>query len=158
MVKQFTKYQRETLEATFLYFDSDEDGFLYMCEFKRAVHNMGISPSESEFDEMLQYAEVDSGRLTKKQFIKCMEKCEREPDSEEDIANAFQILGDSKNTGISNKADIKQKLMNTGENFSDDEFLHFSCLIDANNEGNFDHRRYGAEILKDFMKHSIFQD
>merc|ERR1712159_393094 len=107
--KELDDVQIEELKETFDIFDKDKDGYLLTNEVKKVIRATGVNPSEADFDEMFEKAEIVPPKITFKQFLEVMQNCNRKPDIEEDLKNAFLVF-DETHTGLCDGKELKNAL------------------------------------------------
>lgn len=120
-------------KEVFELFDDDKDGAITTKELGYVMRALGINPTLSELQEMVNEVDQDgSGKIELKEFLELYAaKSKGPPDTEEDLIEAFKIF-DKDGYGLISAAEIKYVLTEIAEKFTEKE------VTDLLNEANID--------------------
>ena len=123
-------------------FDKDKDGAITIKELGDVLRALGANPTQAELDEMIE--EVDnniSQRIEFKQFLELFAKKMKDPDTEEDLIEAFRIF-DFNNEGIISSSELKHVMVTLGELMSEEEADELVREADLDGDGLINYLRF----------------
>mmetsp|Transcript_16821 Transcript_16821/g.30073 ORF Transcript_16821/g.30073 Transcript_16821/m.30073 type:complete len:169 (-) Transcript_16821:22576-23082(-) len=121
--QELTPQQKAEIKDAFDLFDTDGSGIIESKELKIALRALGFEPKREEIDQLLSKVcgrDRDIKTIDYKEFLAIMEAKIFEPDSSEEIDQAFRMFDDD-NTGRITFANLKRVAVELGENITDDE-------------------------------------
>jgi calmodulin len=135
-------------KEVFELFDSDNDNYLTINEFKEAMKAMGINSSESELEIYIKKYSDSNKKINPIIFrtIYCEYINSHQP-SEEDLIELFKLF-DSDNDGIITNIEMKYAMKNFGDNIKDEEIDDLVKEIDINKDGKIRFNEFVNLIIK----------
>jgi len=128
------------LKEAFLLFDRDADGKLNMKELIEVLRSLGLNPSQSEVDSMLETISMqqqsgtqDEPSVTFRDFVALLKK-QRCLDGARELREAFTVL-DVNGSGSIDTTELRHILTNLGDKLSDAEVDELIREIDPSGQG-----------------------
>lgn len=121
--QELTPIQKAEIKDAFDLFDTDGSGIIESKELKIALRALGFEPKREEIDLLLSKVsgrDRDIKTIDYKEFLAIMEAKIFEPDTSEEIDQAFRMFDDD-NTGRITFANLKRVAGELGEQITDDE-------------------------------------
>jgi len=88
--------KKKEIESAFKAFDKDHSGLLDKLEFKAALCAVGVSLSETEFEEVFANLQTEA-HIDQPVFLKYLEEFFTTSDDADSIVKSLQVLGDPEN-------------------------------------------------------------
>ena len=146
MVKEYDEIMTQELRETFEMFDKDKDGLLDLAEFRKAVRSSGVNPSEQDFKDMMELANIEK-TVNFKQLLKVMQAEIRKMDREDDLLRALYVF-DENNSGYIDCLVLKDCLKNMGEKLVEEELLTYTKIALPDMMKKIDYRKLVKELFK----------
>lgn len=128
-------------------FDKDKDGAITVKELGDVMRALGANPTQAELDEMISEVVRDpSKRIEFKQFLDLFAKKIKDPDTEEDLIEAFKVF-DHDNDGIISNEELKHVLVTLGEFMSEEEADEMIREADIDGDGLINFHRFVKIIM-----------
>ncbi|XP_075925680.1 troponin C, skeletal muscle-like [Petromyzon marinus] len=128
-------------KAAFDMFDADGGGDISTSELGKVMKLLGQTPTKEELDAIIEEVDEDgSGTIDFEEFLVMMVRQMKEESAgqtEEELAEAFRIL-DTNGDGYIDRDELKDILLNTGENVTDLEMDELMKDGDKNCDGRLD--------------------
>ncbi|XP_052765961.1 calmodulin-like [Mya arenaria] len=118
MVDSFTEEQIAEFKEAFSLYDKAGEGTIDSKELGTVMRALGENPSISDLDEIKM--ELESDIITFEDFLKLMATKMKEPESEEDLNEAFRVF-DKDGQGMISSAELRHVMTNMGEKLTDEE-------------------------------------
>ena len=102
-------------------FDKDKDGSITTKELGDVMRALGANPTNTELQEMI--AEVDkdnSGKIEFNEFLDLFARKMKDPDTEEDLIEAFKIF-DKDGSGNISAQELRHVMTTLGEKLTEEE-------------------------------------
>ncbi len=124
-------------------FDKDKDGAITAKELGDVMRALGANPTQAELDEMTLEVVKDetSQRIEFKEFLQLFAKKMKDPDTEEDLLEAFRVF-DHDNDGIISNEELKHVMVTLGEFMSEEEADEMVREADIDGDGLIDYIRF----------------
>lgn len=125
-------------------FDKDKDGAITAKELGDVMRALGANPTQAELDEMI--LEVvkehdESQRIEFNEFLDLFAKKMKDPDSEEDLMEAFRVF-DHDNDGLISNVELKHVMVTLGEYMSEEEADELIREADFDGDGLINYQRF----------------
>jgi calmodulin len=128
-------------------FDKDKDGSITTKELGDVMRALGANPTNTELQEMI--AEVDkdnSGKIEFNEFLDLFARKMKDPDTEEDLIEAFKIF-DKDGSGNISAQELRHVMTTLGEKLTEEEADEMIREADTNGDGYIDY----VEFVKIMM-------
>ncbi|CAG9315786.1 unnamed protein product [Blepharisma stoltei] len=136
------------IDKVFKYFDKDSSGYLDVAELGDALRCLGLSPSKSQIDELMQKADQNSDRkLTLNEFTRMYHEIKVDANvTIEDLIKEFKEF-DRDNSGTISLNELDEILCSQGEPLSKDEVRELLNDFDKNRDGKVSIVELAAGLL-----------
>merc|ERR1712086_336661 len=146
-IRKLEPEQKEIFEMAFSMFDRDGSGTVDVEEMRAVCKQVGIIPTDSELQLMIQELDTDqSGDIDKEEFLACLESKQVDPESEDVIKFAFERF-DTDGSGKLSHAELEDVLTHMGEPLTAREIKQLISICDKNNDGEVDIQEFMAVVL-----------
>jgi len=137
--------QMSELEEAFAVFDTDGAGVINTRKLFRVMRALGQNPTEAEVQDLIDAVDDDgNGTIELEEFVSMMAQKVKEPDSEDDLKQAFKVF-DSKHGGGITSDDLQAILSSMGQSeLTQQQVQEMIEQADTQENGNVS--------LEDFMK------
>ena len=116
-----TEEQILEFKEAFSLFDKDGDGSISTAELGTVLRSLGVNPTASELQEMLNEVDADSsGTVDFPEFLTMCVRTMKDTDSEEDLMQAFAVF-DKEGRGVVSADELKHVMSQLGERLTDKE-------------------------------------
>lgn len=155
----------DVMSQLFKKLDKENKGTLDINQLGTFLRLVDLNPTESDLKEMIDIFNIDPNNpkteLTKDEVFACVAKKRRDPDSIDELLEAFKVL-DKKNEGVLSEYMVRYILCNIGDAFSNEEIDNFmkECLpfTDVVNDVKYLKYKDFALFLKDLYKAPPVED
>mgnify|MGYP003319126910 CR=1 FL=1 len=132
----------EECKEVFDLFDKNKDGSISTNELGEIMKALGANPTKEELQQMLNEVDTDgSGKIEFKEFLDLFTKRMKEPDTENDLIEAFKIFDKDGNGTISVK-ELKNVMSTLGESLSDEECEEIIKEADIDGDGCINYHEF----------------
>ena len=122
-------------------FDTDRDGVIDIQELSYLMKSFGVELSKDENENLFyESCSKDIMKIRFNDFLKLMNKKNKELDMYDEYVEAFKIFSEDDNK-ISLEA-LEQILRNLGENLTDEEIEQFILEANVKGDGNIEFREF----------------
>ncbi|KAL6849764.1 hypothetical protein ACO1O0_009309 [Amphichorda felina] len=140
------KSQIAEFREAFALFDKDGDGQITVTELGTVMKSLGLNPSESELQDMLNEVDADgSGAIDFEEFLVMMARKGAGSDPDKELREAFKVF-DRDGTGTISREELKDVMKSLGEDLTEDEIDEMLKLADKDGDGTIDYEEF-AEIM-----------
>lgn len=116
-----TEEQILEFKEAFSLFDKDGDGSISTDEFGTVMRSLGMNPTASELQEMINEVNADgSGMIDFSEFLTMCSRKMKDTDSEEDLMEAFSVF-DKEGRGVLSTSELRHVMSQLGEKLTDEE-------------------------------------
>merc|ERR1711865_296585 len=145
--KDLNKVQEEILFEAFRMFDKDGSGRIDNSEFRGVCRELGIVPTDSELQMMIEELDADnSGDIDMQEFANAISSKMVDPESDDHIRMAFAMF-DSDGSGSLSHDEMYDVMLNLGENMAADKIDKLIKLADTDNDGEVNVKEFMAMVL-----------
>jgi len=144
---ELNEEQIQEFKEAFSLFDKDGDGKITTKELGTVMRSLGQNPTEAELKEMI--AEVDAnknGTIEFQEFLTMMSKKMKEPDSQDEIREAFKVF-DKDGNGFISAAELRHVMTNLGEKLTDEEVDEMIREADINGDGQINYNEFVSMMM-----------
>ena len=115
MTEQLPEEKIAECKEVFELFDKDRDGAISTKELGDVMSALGTNPTQAELQEMINEVDTDgSGKIEFKEFLDLFTQKMKDPDSEEDLIEAFKIF-DKDGNGVISANELRHVMTTLGE-------------------------------------------
>lgn len=123
-------------------FDKDKDGAITIKELGDVMRALGANPTQADLHEMINEVDTNSsGKIEFKEFLELFAKKLKDPDSEEDLIEAFKMF-DKDNNGFISAAELRHVMTTLGEKLTEEEADEMIKEADMNNDGQINYQEF----------------
>jgi calmodulin len=142
-----TDEMKEDCKNLFDLFDKDKDNKISSKEIGEVLRALGINP-KTDLKEIMEKADKDkSGFIEYNEFLQIYAEKINEPDSPDDLVEAFKIF-DADNDGFITKKELKHILTSMGQKLTDEDAERIILEADINRDGKIDYREFVEYFAK----------
>ncbi|KAH6987682.1 regulatory protein calmodulin [Ilyonectria robusta] len=146
MAGALSSQQIADFKEAFAVFDKDGDGQITTKEIGEVMKSLGLEPSESELQDILNEVDVDSsGSIDFDEFLVLMARKADASDPEQDLREAFKVF-DRDNTGTISRDELRDVMRSIGEDFTEAEIDDMMQLADKDGNNTIDYQEF-VEIM-----------
>ena len=128
-------------------FDKDKDGSITTKELGDVMRALGANPTNTELQEMISEVDKDnSGKIEFNEFLDLFARKMKDPDTEEDLIEAFKIF-DKDGSGSISASELRHVMTTLGEKLSEEEADEMIREADTDGDGYIDY----VEFVKIMM-------
>ena len=128
-------------------FDKDKDGSITTKELGDVMRALGANPTNTELQEMISEVDKDnSGKIEFNEFLDLFARKMKDPDTEEDLIEAFKIF-DKDGSGNISASELRHVMTTLGEKLTEEEADEMIREADTNGDGYIDY----VEFVKIMM-------
>ena len=136
-----TDEMKEDCKNLFDLFDKDKDNKISSKEIGELFRALGIN-AKTDLKEIIDKADKDkSGFIEFEEFLQYYADKINEPDSPEDLIEAFKIF-DADNDGLITKKELKHILTTMGQKLTDEDADRIIMEADLNGDGKIDYKEF----------------
>ena len=140
IVGYLTEEQLLEYREAFQKFDKSNKGFIDVKELGEVLRCLGQSPSDDEIKEMTQLIDKDrSGTIDFKEFLGLLMLLMQEGDREDELLEAFKVLGGEGNGQVSTH-EIRYAISKSRDGLTDQEIDEIIKEADQDGEGYIDYK------------------
>ena len=146
MTDQLQEEKVTECKEVFDLFDKDKDGSITTKELGDVMRALGANPTQAELQEMIQEMinEVDqdgSGKIEFKEFLDLFAKKMKDPDTEEDLIEAFKIF-DKDGNGVISANELRHVMTTLGERLTEEEADEMIREADIDGDGFINYHEF----------------
>lgn len=131
----------------FDYFDHDKDGQITIKELGDLLKALGENPTQDELQKMILEIDEDrSGKIDFKEFLELYSRRVEDPDTEEDLIEAFKLF-DSDGSGKISPKELRYLLLKLLPHMSEEEAEEVVREADTNADGDIDFKEFVKIII-----------
>jgi len=140
--------RKAELKAAFDLFDADSNGCITIQELGDIFRASGQNPTNEELRKMLNEGQENknSEYMTYEGFLNLMRKKIQDPETIEELEEAFKIF-DPEGKGMINNLDVRQALIDSGDNFSKDELDRIIEEADDDKDGYINYHELVIKLI-----------
>ena len=103
---------------------------------------LGANPTQAELQEMINEVDQDgSGKIEFKEFLELFARKMKDPDTEEDLIEAFKIF-DKDGSGVISAAELRHVMTTLGERLTEEEADEMIREADIDNDGFINYHEF----------------
>ena len=142
MTDQLQEDKVAECKEVFDLFDKDKDGAITTKELGDVMRALGANPTQAELQEMINEVDTDdSGKIEFKEFLSLFAKKMKDPDTEEDLIEAFRIF-DKDGSGNISALELRHVMTTLGERLTEEEADEMIKEADTNNDGQINYQEF----------------
>lgn len=151
MVDLLASDQAKDCREVFDLFDYAKEGLILSKKLGDALRALGMNPSRSEVEDMLNDINKNSKNASDKiefnEFADQYAKLLKDPDTYEDLVESFRIF-DVENKGYISKKHFVHIMEKFGDNVSKDDIKSMANKGDPNNEGIIKYHNFAKLLME----------
>ena len=146
MAANLTEEQVADCKEAFSLFDKDGDGSITCEELRTVMNSLGQNPTTTELEEMIQEVDSDgNGKIEFSEFFNMMAQKMSSRDFNDEALEAFKVL-DKDGSGSISEVELRQIMINIGENLTDEEIREMMQEADLDGDGEVSFKEFAAII------------
>jgi calmodulin len=123
-------------------FDKNRNSYISHNDLKGLMIALGADPTDDEMSQIISEADPNNtGMITFEQFLDIYAVRAKEPNSEEDLIEAFKIF-DSDGSGTISADELRTVMMTLGEKLSREEAEAMIKEADVDGDGNINYKEF----------------
>lgn len=136
------------LKQTFEHFDKEKHEFLPTKQLGTLMRFVGFTPFESDIKYAIECLHLDPrGTINFQQFFQVVQMIARDPEPEEDILEAFQVL-DEEQRGWFPSMELKEILTKQGEKLKEEDWVELVKIADKKKSGKIKYENLIVQLRK----------
>ena len=142
MTEQLQEEKVTECKEVFDLFDKDKDGAITTKELGDVMRALGANPTQAELQEMINEVDQDgSGKIEFKEFLELFARKMKDPDTEEDLIEAFKIF-DKDGNGVISAAELRHVMTTLGERLTGEEADEMIREADTDGDGFINYHEF----------------
>jgi len=142
MTEELQEEKIEECKEVFELFDKDKDGAITTKELGDVMRALGANPTQNELQKMINDVDQDgSGKIEFKVFLELFVKKMKDPDTEEDLIEAFKIF-DKNGNGIISAAELRLVMTTVGDRLTEEEADEMIREADTDGDGYINYHEF----------------
>ncbi len=142
MTEELQEEKVAECKEVFDLFDKDKDGAITTKELGYVMRALGADITQTELQEMINKIDQNSsGKIEFKEFLELFVKKLKDPDTEEDLIEAFKIF-DKNGNGIISAAELKLVMTTYGERLTEEEANEMIKEADTDGDGFINYHEF----------------
>lgn len=142
MTEQISKEKISEFKEVFDLFDKDKDGGISTKELGDVMRALGTNPTQAELQVMInEVGKNGSGKIEFKEFMELFNQKMKDPDSEEDLIEAFKIF-DKDGNGVISSNELRHVMATLGEKMSQEEAEELIKEADIDGDGYINYQEF----------------
>ncbi|XP_052768599.1 calmodulin-beta-like [Mya arenaria] len=139
---EITDELRDEYRSAFDMFDKDGDGTITTKELGTVMRSLGQDPSEQELVDMINEVDMDGNKtIDFDEFCLMMKKRSSEQNADDDLRDAFNVF-DNDGNGYISMSELRQVMINLGEEMTDEEVLEMLKEADIDGDGQISYDEF----------------
>ena len=135
MAEQLSEDQIAEYKEAYRLFDRDGDGSITTKELRTVMRSLGHSSTEAELQDMVNKVDINgNGKIEFHEFLTMMSRKTKERSLEDELKEVFRVF-DRDGNGYISASDLKNVMMNLGEELSDEEVTELINKADTDGDG-----------------------
>ena len=133
-----TEEIRANIDAIFNLFDKSKEGAILFTDLPVIMRALNQNPTPKELEEIkTQFDPKSTNKISKKDLEIIMENRLRDPDTFEELLEAFKIFDEDKDNKLSNQ-ELKYAMTTLGEKMKEEDVDEMIKEADTDNDGYID--------------------
>ena len=147
MFNDIPRNKAEEYKKIFTLHSNGQDGYVNASELSKIFKAINIEPSDEELKEIIKKLDLEVKKeINYEEFLSIINQREKDVDLEEEVLNAFKVF-DKDGNGLINVNELKNIMMNIGNNWSENEINELLDNADIDMDGFINYEEFVRTMM-----------
>ena len=147
MFSEIPKNKESEYKTIFENYPKEKKGCLNTIELANILKAINIDASDEEIKEIIKKLDLeDKKEINYDEFITIINSRDRNIDEEEEVLNAFKVFDKDRN-GLININELKNIMLNVGNNWSEEEITEMLREADVDMDGYINYEEFVRTMM-----------
>ena len=142
MFNDLPKNKTDEYKKIFNLHSKDQDGNVHTSELANIFKSINIDASDEEIKEIIQKLDLENKKeINYDEFLTIINQKDKDVDEEEEVLKAFKVF-DKEGNGLININELKDIMLNFGNNWSEEELNEMFKEADIDMDGYLNYEEF----------------
>ena len=147
MFNDLPKNKTDEYKKIFNLHSKDQDGNVNTSELANIFKSINIDASDEEIKEIIQKLDLENKKeINYEEFLTIINQKDKDVDEEEEVLKAFKVF-DKEGNGLININELKDIMLNFGNNWSEEELNEMFKEADIDMDGYLNYEEFVRTML-----------
>ena len=147
MYNKITKNKKNEYKKIFNSHSKDQDGSVNTSELANIFKSINIDASDEEIKEIIGKLDLENKtEINYEEFLSIINQKDKDVDEEEEVLKAFKVF-DKEGNGLININELKDIMLNIGNNWSEDELNEMLGEADIDMDGYINYEEFVRTMM-----------
>ena len=147
MFNDLPKNKTDEYKKVFQIHSNGPDGYVNTSELSNIFKSINIDASDEELKEIIKKLDLEEKKqINYEEFLSLINQGDKDIDEEEEVLNAFKVF-DKDGNGLININELKNIMLNIGNNWSENEINELLRDADIDMDGYINYEEFVRTIM-----------
>ena len=147
MFNDLPKNKTDEYKKVFQIHSNGPDGYVNTSELSNIFKSINIDASDEEIKEIIKKLDLEEKKqINYEEFLSLINQGDKDIDEEEEVLNAFKVF-DKDGNGLININELKNIMLNIGNNWSENEINELLRDADIDMDGYINYEEFVRTIM-----------
>ena len=147
MFNDLPKNKTDEYKKVFQTHSNGPDGYVNTSELSNIFKSINIDASDEEIKEIIKKLDLEEKKqINYEEFLSLINQGDKDIDEEEEVLNAFKVF-DKDGNGLININELKNIMLNIGNNWSENEINELLRDADIDMDGYINYEEFVRTIM-----------